>query len=151
VAARGDGGGDQRLSDLGLGARHPARRRGPRHSGGWWPDPHSQTVSLTSHGPQDPITKSQGRMFQRSSRAAPKPPPVPSEDQGVEHMAFRNTAGLPMAAGVAGLATLFLLSESAAVTAAEVQAADGPTRTIIARVDQQRVPPAKVAEEPHRM
>jgi hypothetical protein len=67
-------------------------------------------------------------------------------------MAFRNTAGLPMAAGVAGLATLFLLSESAAaVTAAEVQAADVPTRTIIARVDRQRVPPAKVAEEPHRM
>ena len=67
-------------------------------------------------------------------------------------MAFRNTAGLPMAAGVAGFATLFVLSESAAaVTAAEVQAADGPTRTIIARVDRQRVPPAKVAEEPCRM
>jgi hypothetical protein len=57
-----------------------------------------------------------------------------------------------MAAGVAGLATLFVLSESAdAVTAAEVQSADGPTRTIIARVDRQRVPPAKVAEEPYRM
>ena len=67
-------------------------------------------------------------------------------------MAFRNTAGLPMAAGVAGLATLFLLSESAAaVDAAEVQAADRPTRAIIARVDRQRVPPAKVAEAPYRM
>ncbi len=45
-----------------------------------------------------------------------------------------------------------MLSELAAtVTAAEVQAADGPTRTMIARVDRQRVPPAKVAEEPYRM
>jgi hypothetical protein len=67
-------------------------------------------------------------------------------------MAFRNTAGLPMAAGVAGLATLFVLSESAAaVTAAEVQVADGPPRTMIARVDRHSVPPAKVAEEPYRI
>ena len=67
-------------------------------------------------------------------------------------MTFRNTAGLPVAAGVAGLATLFVLSElAAAVTAAEVQAADGSPRKMIARVDRHRVPPAKLAEEPYRM
>jgi hypothetical protein len=65
-------------------------------------------------------------------------------------MAFRNDAGLLMAAGVAGLATLFLPRGSAA-TGAEAQAASGSARTIIARVDRQRVPPAKVAEEPYRL
>ncbi len=64
-------------------------------------------------------------------------------------MAFRNTAGVLTAAGVTGLAIFFVRGESA--TVAEVQAADGPTRTMIARVDRQRVPPAKVAEEPYRL
>jgi hypothetical protein len=63
-------------------------------------------------------------------------------------MTIRNVAGVLIAVKVAALAALLVPRESAA---AEVQAAEGPTRTIIARVDQQRVPPAKVAEEPYRL
>ena len=67
-------------------------------------------------------------------------------------MLFRNTVGFPMAAGVARLASLLALSLlAAAVTADEAQSREGSPRTMIARVDRQRVPAAKVAEEPCRM
>jgi hypothetical protein len=66
-------------------------------------------------------------------------------------MTSRNAAGVRIVAGIAGLATLFVPREWATVVAAEVQAPEGPARTIIARVDRQRVPPAKAAEEPYRM
>ncbi len=66
-------------------------------------------------------------------------------------MTFRNVAGVWIAAGVAGLATLLLPRGSAVAAGAEVQPPGGPARTIIVRVDQQRVPPAKVAEEPYRL
>jgi hypothetical protein len=66
-------------------------------------------------------------------------------------MTFRNIAGIWIAAGVAGLATLLLPHGSAAATGAEAQAPGSPARTIIARGDRQRVPPDKVAEEPYRL
>lgn len=68
-------------------------------------------------------------------------------------MRSRNAAGARIIVGVAALATLFVPRDSAGIVAraAEVQAADGPVRTIIARVDRQWVPTAKVAEPPYRM
>jgi hypothetical protein len=51
-AAFGDGGGDQRLPDLGPAGTRPARGQGRRHSFGWWPDRTSSTGYVAIGSPE---------------------------------------------------------------------------------------------------
>ncbi len=67
-------------------------------------------------------------------------------------MSLRITAGVLIAAGVAGVAILLVPRESAArMTLAEVQATVEKTQTMTCKVFQQKVPPAKEAEESYRL
>jgi hypothetical protein len=73
-------------------------------------------------------------------------------EQGLDDMIFRGVAGVSVVVGAASLAVLLGPRPStASCPLAEAQAPGSPARTMIARVDRQRVPPAKVAEEPYRM
>jgi hypothetical protein len=67
-------------------------------------------------------------------------------------MSLRITAGVLVAASVAGVATLLVPRESAAnVSLAEVQATVNKTQTMTCKCFEQKVPPAKQAEEPYLM
>jgi outer membrane lipoprotein-sorting protein len=67
-------------------------------------------------------------------------------------MSLRITAGVLVAASVAGVATLLVPRESAAnVSLAEVQATVNKTQTMTCKCFEQKVPPAKQADGPGRI